>query len=93
MRVKLVLNAKAPSFSFFLIKNLIQLAKTPPGVSEENSRWQWLLSRRSLGDGETTGPPGASPGVTLFLLSSLKPCSVFTPDCSLPVVMPSLTGQ
>lgn len=74
-RMKLVLNAKAPSFSFFLIKNLIQLAKTPPRVSEENSRWQWLLSRRSLGDGETTRTPGRltwSHFVPLVLLEALQ---------------------
>lgn len=75
MRMKLVLNAKAPSFSFFLIKNLIRLAKTPPRVSEENSRWQWRLSRRSLGDGETTRTPGRltwSHFVPLVLLEALQ---------------------
>lgn len=35
----------------------------------------------------------AVPGVILFLLSSLKPCKVFTPLCSRLDIMPSFTGQ
>lgn len=37
------------------------------------------LLEAEQGKPKTTGCR-ASPGVTLFLLSSLKPCKVFTPD-------------